>query len=237
MTEFQYTSESLKNFITSFIVFQQELEPVKKESDNPFFKSKYADLAAVDAVLRPLLVKHKFCYTQIPGYVNGQFCLITRLMHLSGEWIQNCIPIISKDANSPQAQGSSITYARRYGLQTITGLVAEDDDGNSASGRSYQDAPISRPPAPKIQPTPAPKVFLDDTPPPNEYYGDLADLDNHSDAAEASSIPPVGPETGERECAACGHELKLSKAGTSLYCPNFKDTTKGEHTRTPIRKR
>lgn len=106
------------------------IKPVPKTASNPFFKSKYADLVNLLEELSPVLAKCGLAIAQFP-VVDG---LITMLMHSSGQWIKSYLQMISKDG-SPQARGSTITYARRYAIQSIMLMGAEDDDGEAAEGR------------------------------------------------------------------------------------------------------
>jgi hypothetical protein len=108
-------------------------KPVLKDATNPFFKSKYADLAGVIEATTAALSKNELVVIQSPGKIyNGHILLTTLLAHSSGEWIKDELelPIAKFDA---QGTGSAITYARRYAYQAIVGVVAEDDDGNAAS--------------------------------------------------------------------------------------------------------
>jgi hypothetical protein len=118
------------NIIKAILKFQNECPKVTKDSKNPFFKSKYADLASIWETIQPILSDNGLCVVQP---IMGD-CVITILYHTSGEFIESLTQIIAKEANNPQAYGSAITYARRYALQSILSVVAEDDDGNVAAG-------------------------------------------------------------------------------------------------------
>lgn len=123
------TSESIINITTAFLKAQREIVSVIKDSDNPYFKSKYADLSAVIDACKDQLNKQGIAILQpIDGMT-----VETILVHMTGEWFSSSTPIISKDEHNPQALGSAITYAKRYGLQSMVLLPAEDDDGNEAS--------------------------------------------------------------------------------------------------------
>lgn len=111
-----------------------------KDSSNPFFKSKYADLNAVKAACEPALATEKIAVFQPTVQKDGKNYVQTLLLHESGEWFLADTEIVCSKANDPQALGSAITYARRYGLQSLVGLGAEDDDGESAMGRKASPA-------------------------------------------------------------------------------------------------
>jgi len=106
-----------------------------KDSSNPFFKSKYADLSSVWDACRAQLAANNLCVIQTTAEAADGAVLITTLAHSSGEWIRSVLPIKVKD-NSPQAQGSGLTYARRYALAAIVGVSQIDDDAEAAQGRA-----------------------------------------------------------------------------------------------------
>lgn len=110
---------------------QAELKPAPKDSENPFFKSSYADLATVCKTVFPVLTKHGLSVSQI---AEGEGSVTTILLHTSGEWIKGTLSL-KPTKSDPQGMGSAITYARRYALASICGLATEDedDDGNAAS--------------------------------------------------------------------------------------------------------
>ena len=118
---------------------QAEMQHAIKDSTNPHFKSKYADLASVIDALRPALTKYGLSVAQTMKTENGMHFLVTTLMHTSGEFIEGSIPLLLDKPNM-QGLGSALTYARRYGLAAMVGIHQEDDDANLASG-----------PAPRIE--------------------------------------------------------------------------------------
>lgn len=135
---------------------QGELKPIARNSDNPFHKSRYADLAAVSTAVLPLLTKHGILVVQTPGTViagdHPAVVINTQLIHAeSGTKLFGDLemPLVSRKA---QEVGSAITYARRYALMAMVGAVAEgeDDDGNEASKGAPAAAPV-RKPAPQKQ--------------------------------------------------------------------------------------
>lgn len=124
-------SAEIGNIQTALIDAQYEMEGVHKGANNPFFKSKYADLVSVLGVIRPIWAKHGLGFMQFPSGDGNSAGVLTRVMHKSGEWIEYeySLPLAKKD---PQAAGSAITYARRYSLMSIAGLPAIDDDAETA---------------------------------------------------------------------------------------------------------
>lgn len=131
-----------------------------KSSKNPFFNSKYADLAQVWEVLRGPLSKNDLAVIQTTSQSDGAIVhVITTLVHKSGEWIRGTLSL-RPNKISPQDIGSALTYGRRYGLAAICGVVQEDDDGNAASGKDHNtpQAPQSKAPiAPSAPVTPTVK--------------------------------------------------------------------------------
>ena len=130
-------SQEVEGLFAALSQAQGEMPNVKKDSTNPFFKSKYADLAACWDACRATLSKHGLSVMQIPDGPSG---LITVLGHTSGQWISGRVEM-TLTKNDPQGLGSALTYARRYALSAFIGLASEDDDdGNAAS-----QAPAKKP--------------------------------------------------------------------------------------------
>jgi len=113
---------------------QAKIKGAIKDSSNPFFNSKYADLESVWSVCREPLAEHELCVAQTLGAVGDAPALITTLGHSSGEFIRGTLPLIlgKKDM---QALGSAITYARRYSLAAMVGVIQEDDDAEGQMPR------------------------------------------------------------------------------------------------------
>lgn len=134
------TSTTITKLAASLIKAQIAMSAAKKDAANPFFKSKYADLPAVIEAIKDPLNNNGIAFLQVVTVVDGTTVIETVLLHESGEFISGTTPVIVAKANDPQAMGSAITYAKRYGLQAIAGLPTEDDDGNKAAGRTVQAA-------------------------------------------------------------------------------------------------
>lgn len=111
---------------------QGAIHGAKKDANNPFFHSKYADLASVWEACREPLSKNGLAIIQLPGSTEAGMFVDTILTHSTGEWISSRL-FMTPVQDSPQGIGSAITYARRYGLQAMVGIAPEDDDGNAAS--------------------------------------------------------------------------------------------------------
>ena len=113
---------------------QADITGAVKDSANPFFKSKYADLESVWNACRKPLTSNGLSVIQTTQPTRHGTMLVTTLAHSSGEWIRGYMPILTKDATA-QSQGSGISYARRYALAALVGVYQTDDDAEAAQGR------------------------------------------------------------------------------------------------------
>ena len=136
-------SETIGALAAALSKAQSEFDHAKKDVNNTFFKSKYADLAGCIDAARAQLSANGLSVSQYTDLdETGRMLLFTILMHSSGEWISGKYPI-SPVKNDPQGIGSAITYARRYSFCAITGIASDDDDGNAASGKSNESGKYS----------------------------------------------------------------------------------------------
>jgi len=131
-------AEQKDNFAKAFIKAQAEMVNASKDSTNPHFKSKYADLTSVRDACVPFLNKHGIAVLQPILQLENKQYIKTTLLHESGEEY-SCLTEIMHAQNTAQAHGSGITYARRYGLQSLVCIGAEDDDGEKASEKPKQE--------------------------------------------------------------------------------------------------
>ena len=133
-------SESVSDLAAALAKAQAAMKGALKESTNPHFKSKYADLANVwDAAHGPLNA-NGISVVQGASAENAAVSLTTMLLHVSGQWVRSTLTMVARDAG-PQSIGSCITYGRRYGLAAMVGIAPEDDDGEGATnhnGNAYQ---------------------------------------------------------------------------------------------------
>ena len=151
----------MKLIATAMVKAQKEFGPALKSSTNPYFTSKYADLAAcVEAVIDALnnngIALIQKCHESDTG-VNVE----TLLLHESGESLSCGVLHVPASKQDPQGYGSALTYARRYSLMAACGIAPEDDDGNAAS-RTARNPLDSIPKLAGVAiPTPTPKVDLE----------------------------------------------------------------------------
>ena len=133
------TSESITKIASALVSAQKDFLSAKKTSDNPFFKSKYADLQSVISAVKESLNENGIAFIQSPTESEGDVLkLTTRLLHESGEWIEDTAvcPLVKRD---PQAFGSALSYLRRYSLSAMCGIYQADDDGNEATKKTDVD--------------------------------------------------------------------------------------------------
>lgn len=128
----------MESISKALVKFQSKLKPVTKDSKNPFFQSRYADLSSILQAVMPILSESGLALTQ-PMRIDGdKTILITKLIHESGESIAS--EMILPTHSDPQKLGSLITYYKRYQLQALLGIsTEEDDDGNSVSQFKQQN--------------------------------------------------------------------------------------------------
>jgi hypothetical protein len=174
-------TEPTSNLMTALLAVQAEAPKLQKDKINPAFRSKYLSLDALMEQVLPVLNKHKLVWITRPGQdsegrpvlsyelafaVPSHFPALppppkdggwseTKVTVLPTEAIKGTMPLMLSKQDA-QGLGSAITYARRYSLMAVLGLVAdEDDDGAKASRRPQRVETTAgpRPPAPVEQPT------------------------------------------------------------------------------------
>lgn len=124
-------SENINEISTALAKAQGQLNPAVKDSSNPHFKSKYADLASVWEACRKALSDNSLAVTQIPHFEGDKQFLVTLLTHSSGQWIKSMMALpIQKPG--PQELGSCLSYCRRYALASLVGVYQDDDDAERA---------------------------------------------------------------------------------------------------------
>ena len=143
-------SESIADLAAALCLAQAEMGGAIKDSNNPFFKSNYADLTSVIKVMKQPFANHGLSFVQLPvTSVGGNgIGVATMLMHNSGQYIQSEY-LLPMDKVTPQGAGSAITYARRYALQALAGIPSVDDDSEMAMYRN-EPAPVVAPPQKRV---------------------------------------------------------------------------------------
>lgn len=138
-------SPEINEIATALSKAQGQMNAAAKDSTNPHFKSKYADLASVWQACREPLSSNGLAVTQTLDLIGDKQILITTLLHSSGQWMRSTmlLPMCSK----PQETGSILSYFRRYSLASICGVYQSDDDAETAQAptRSSQAKPMPYP--------------------------------------------------------------------------------------------
>lgn len=142
--------ETIKNLAKALVKATAQIEGASKDSTNPHFRNKYADLASVTDAIKKPLNDNGLTYSQIIHRLEGGVGVETLIIHESGETMSNGITFVPAPKNDPHGYGSALTYARRYSLSACFGVIQEDDDANGASNK----LPIQVPAKPVTKPQP-----------------------------------------------------------------------------------
>ena len=144
------TSDKFTNVIFALHNVQQELEIIAKDDiakiqgQKANYTYKFTGYPKIWLAVKPLLKKYDLTVIQTPSANNdGQYgdYLITTIFHSSGEWIQDSMRlVITRD--DPQGFGSAVTFARRYALSSMLGVVTDDD--NDATTQRLADGEMKR---------------------------------------------------------------------------------------------
>lgn len=128
--------ENNSSFYRKLANVKDEIGTISKDSTNPFYKSAYFDINQLLSHVEPLL--HKNSLICLQPIEDG--CVVTKIIDINtGESVTSTICL--GEYTDPQKLGSAITYYRRYGLQSLLALQAEDDDGNKAKGEKPKEKP------------------------------------------------------------------------------------------------
>ena len=179
----------------AFVQAQRNFAPALKKADNPYFGSKYADLAVCIEAVIDALHDNGIALIQHTDQSDKGVIVSTVFMHESGEHMETGSIFVPAAQNSPQAFGSALTYARRYSLMTACGIAPEDDDGNAAS---------------KVQP---PKMLKPDVTDELDVWNTkFGDLPSYATAAEAEMAgTPSHGSSEPTQIPTCKHGDRLWK--------------------------
>ncbi|HXF12261.1 MAG TPA: ERF family protein [Terriglobales bacterium] len=190
------SSENISTLAAALVNAQKAFAPAIKTAVNPHFKSKYVDLASAIEAAQPALLENGIAVIQgTAGDITSQSVTVTtRLLHSSGEWLEDSLtlPATNRGDFSAQSSGSAITYARRYSYMAILGFAPEDDDGNGASGKGA------------VQDTQRASVNRQLRDSLNQEAEDPNDFDVHMDQSAEKQYPtprvrPDGPRISEAQ--------------------------------------
>ena len=127
-------SNDITELAKALLNVQRQLHPAMKDAKNPFIGSNYASLNSVMDTCRDALLENGIwlCQYPVPVDTPGAIGLATKLTHAeSGQW-QSSLAVVPLPKADPHGMGSAITYARRYSLSAMLGIITEDDDGEAA---------------------------------------------------------------------------------------------------------
>ena len=163
------TSEQINELAAALATAQGSISAAKYDGTNPHLKNRYTTLSAVWDAIRKPLSDNGLAVVQVVDMDSDGMILSTRLMHSSGQYIEAVYPVTAGEArgiSGAQAIGSALTYARRYSLTALIGVVSDDDDdGNSAGDQKPRSKPQPNKPAAQDQsgfePEPGEDVWAD----------------------------------------------------------------------------
>lgn len=151
-----YQSDDIKELASALSKAQGVMDTAKKDKENTFFKSKYADMHSVREASKKALADNGLSIIHIPDIDElGNQILVPQLMHSSGQWIRGFLKVTPVNTQ-PQVILAALTYMKRGGYGAMTGVVAEDedDDGNEANGRDTEQKQTSSQPTQQRTGTP-----------------------------------------------------------------------------------
>lgn len=215
-------SESVDKLQEALSKAQGEIKGAKKDSTNPHFKAKYADLESTWEACRAPLSKYGLSVSQWVFGEHGKIGVTTQL-GFADQWMRSSVEMDMSQASNPQIAGSIITYLRRYSLQAAVGIAPEDDDANAASPKpAAEPSPATTPaaapgPGAKQAQAPFPLLGADALRQKlNNYAADAADVGKYPKAKDAifawTKYVKDGVEKGFYSVASMKHEWQLKAA-------------------------
>ena len=191
--DFDNGGHKMSAVAAAFVQAQRNFAPALKKADNPYFGSKYADLAVCIEAVIDALHDNGIALIQHTDQSDKGVIVSTVFLHESGERMETGSIFVPAAQNSPQAFGSALTYARRYSLMTACGIAPEDDDGNAAS------KPVAKP---AVQPA----VEYD------AWTTKFGDVPSYETAAEAEMAgTPSHGATEQTQRPTCKHGERVWK--------------------------
>ena len=202
-----YQSENITDLAKALLNVQRTVQPATKDAKNPFIKSWYASLNSVMDACRDALIENGIWLCQYPVPVDqpNAIGLVTKLTHAeSGQW-QSSLAVVPLPKADPQGMGSAITYARRYALTAMLGMVTEDDDGEGAkSGKKLPTRPQLSVIAPESQ-----KARLRDT----SATNNISPPSNRP-STSLEKLPPIEGVTYQQVTAQDGRPCIIATGNT-----------------------
>jgi hypothetical protein len=204
---------------------QGEMQNAILNKVNPHFKSKYADLPTIRDATIPTLAKHGLSVTQFTRIHESNLVLVTRLAHSCGEFVEGEYPLPFQ-VDKPQAMGSAMTYARRYGLAAMCGIAAEEDDDANAAQDEGKNAPKTEAKA-EIKNPPGISAFRNES---REFYREMyacTDYDMYKafvGTAQAKAFIAKAQKEFPNDWLGNGGDIAGIKADMQTFCDRLKET-------------
>lgn len=230
------TSEKIEALSAAFSNAQAKLKFVGFDKDNPHYRSKFASLKAIVEMLRGPMLEQGLSFSQGIMPMGEGFMLVTRIIHSSGQWMETETPLLFDRAKGMQGLGAANTYARRYALSSILGVVTAEDhelDNDLEDGgmKAHAYVPKVVPVASKIQSEPdldqvlGPQVHKGQiNSPQTEFKSFLDTVPGIKSAASTSSKPIQGYMKAPEHC---GKPMMVSKFNEhEWYCMTCKHKEK-----------
>lgn len=198
-----YQSENITELAKALLNVQRTIQPVTKDAENPFTKSWYASLNSVMDACRNALIENGIwlCQYPVPVEQPNSLGLVTKLTHAeSGQW-QSSLAVVPLPKADPQGMGSAMTYARRYALTAMLGMVTEDDDGEWA--RTGRKAAL-RPKLPVIAPEARKAASIKNESP----------VSSNRQSASLENLPPLEGVTYQQVTAQDGRPCIIASGNT-----------------------
>lgn len=146
-------SESINELAAALSKAQGEFKAAPFDRVNPHFRNKYATLTSIMQTIQAPLAKHGLSVVQTLETREDKMFIVTTVLHASGQWLADCGIPLMLDKTNMQGLGSACTYAKRYGLSAMLGVISDEDDDGNAVSAAPEITSVSVAQAPK--PTPA----------------------------------------------------------------------------------
>lgn len=202
-----YQSENITELAKALLNVQRTVRPITKDAENPFTKSWYASLNSVMDACRDALIENGIwlCQYPVPVEQPNSLGLVTKLTHAeSGQW-QSSLAVVPLPKADPQGMGSAMTYARRYALTAMLGMVTEDDDGEGArTGRKTPSRPRLPVNAPEARKATSPDAGIKNKSP----------VTSNRSSAALENLPPLEGITYQQVTAQDGRPCIIASGNT-----------------------
>lgn len=191
---------------------QADIDPIKKTEENPFFKSAYFDINGLIEAVQPLLTKHGLIIMQPLSNINGSPALKTIITDTeTGETLEDSV--IIPPSQDIQKFGASVTYMRRFALQSLLLLQAQDDDGETVVRGPAPKKPVSKAP---VAPQPTKLTDADDP------FDNMVQDFGGREVLEKITTKPTKDYSNYVTCKTCGVGTHDPKYPQCYKCTNKK---------------